>query len=66
MTDVKVNNISVDTGAEVHHVMYVILSYGCMCHVIVIVSFGAILNGVVVVVIVCVSTSLWRRGWQNP
>ena len=29
-------------------------------------QFGAILNGVVVVVIVCVSTSHWRRGWQNP
>ena len=47
-------------------VMYVIPSYGCMCHVIDdIVSFSAILNGIVVV-IVCVSTSQWRRGWQNP
>ena len=40
--------------------MYVIPSYGCMCHVIVIVSFGTILNGVVVVAIVCLSTSHWK------
>ena len=36
-------------------VIYVIPSYSCMCHMTVIVSFGAILNDVVVVI--CLSTS---------
>ena len=37
--------------------MYVIPCYGCMCHVIIIVSFASILYGVVVVVIGMVSLS---------